>query len=226
MKIEEIADKIKKSFSSLNLTSKINSNDNFYILYFISDSKIYHLKDDTEDKTNSDNIIFVKSRGDSFNMFNISDLNLQIKEDLKKCDVIYYFDDVYILRDQIIIAFEKNLVEEIILFCNDILLELSDIGFKTHITVTSDTNSNGKRSHSKPPKGIYVYIERHDKFKYLKNEKEKLILYKNRIGNDYEEVELKEYIDWLEDYLKEFGFKFTKDVYDYNNKEIKLCFNR
>lgn len=225
MKIEEVIDKIKKSLSNSNLTAKIKSDDNYHTLYFTSDSKI-HYAIEKEEENILTNTAFVKSKDGSFNIIDIDALNLQIREDLKKCDTMYYFDNAFTLNNQIVIIFERNLVEEIVLFCKDIILELVDIGFKTRIAVTSDTNSNGNRSHSKPPKGVFIYIERHDKFKYLKNEDEKLILYKNRIGNDYEEVELKEYIDWLGDYLKEFGLKFTKDTYDYDAKEIKLCFNR
>jgi hypothetical protein len=223
MKIEEVIDKIKKSLSNLNLTTEIKSDGDYHVLYFTSNSKIHYAIEKEEENILS-NIAFIKSKDGSFSTLDIDGLNSQIKEDLKKCDTIYHFDYVFTLKDQIVIIFERNLVEEIVLFCKDIILELSDVGFKTNITVNSDTNSNGSRSHSKPPKGVFIYIERHNKFKYLKDEKEKLILYKNRMENDYEQVELREYIDWLEDYLKDFGLKFTKDTYDYDNKQIKLCF--
>ena len=98
-----------------------------FTIKIISDSRLYH----ETDKDGND-IVFYRDRdSDKYNMLAIFDLLMDIRKELHKFKAKFTFKvtETKLEGNSIRIKFERNLVHEICSMCEEILLELHDLGF-------------------------------------------------------------------------------------------------
>lgn len=175
-----------------------------------------------KDLTSDSLICFIKSTDGKFTLLNHCELIDNISKKLNTGESFYKVkrginDDV-----SFSIIIMRDLVHEIALYCEDILLELKDIGFGIRTTVTSQKSTKtGEIVSYLPPSKINFNITRNKKFKYSPDEEEKPIFYMTSRGFDI--VNLSDYIDSLSDYLASVGYGSCKETYRYGS-HITLSF--
>ncbi len=179
------------------------------LLKFIFKGKIYKLND----------TVFAQRSDDAFDLINMSDFSKKVTQIISK--VGSYRIDIDVSDATISISMMYNLVHEICVYCEDILIDFKDAGFNVSVLFTFFTDSCGDKLSFMPPISLRFVITHKEKIKFLKDEKEKIIFYKNARGN-YDEIELADYIAWLGSYLSEYGIEYKSCVS--NSKEISLTF--
>jgi len=210
-------DNILSSFKIENMKQTVSKNDISYFLNFNTNSRIYYMKDLTSDSL----ICFIKSTDGKFTLLNHSELIENISKKLNTGESFYKVRRGTNDDNSFSIIIMRDLVHEIALYCEDILLELKDIGFGIRTTVTSQKSRTGEIASYIPPSKISFIISRNKKFKYSPDEEEKPIFYKTSRGFDI--VSLADYIDSLADYLASIGYGPCREMYHYGS-DITLSF--
>lgn len=189
-----------------------------FIIKIVSDSRLFH----ETDKDGND-IVFYRDRdSDKYNMLVVSNLVLDIRQELHKFKSKFVFKvtETKLEGNLIVVKFERNLIHEVCSMCEEILLELKDLGFNIVARYSMDNHK-----YYLVPKRITMVISRDNKFKYLKDESEKPIFYPTGRGT-YDEVNIDDYIEWLSGYLGTFGLKYKGDKFSYEDKNIELVFEK
>ena len=207
---EEFVNKLS-NFRIENMNQTISKTDISYLLKFDSKSQIYY------STTNDKSVFFVKSSDNKYNLLTIEDLINSINKTINSGDH-YYKIKIHKDLNSFTFSIMRDLVHEISLYCEEILLELKDIGFSINTKVTSQKDRRNNIISCFPPKFIKFVISRNSKFKYSPNEEEKPIFYQT--GRGFDIISLSDYIDSLSDYLNKLGYGKCVEDYKYGSDII------